>query len=425
MDTKNNKERISLDHEKEYYKKKVDELSGRILRLNYDLSEQSNTIEQFKKGYQIIAKVHKIIGTTQDISEIYNEIILGLFFYLQMDRAAVLVSSGGVDEFKPAYLKGFPESTVTGTKKKIIRIPKEILKNKVSVLANIETEADEFISTIKEEFGAPYFVLTPVVVDNEITAFIYGGRMKEVRYIGYSPFDKSYSDTFESIAGFAAAWIRELKRDEMINNERLRISKDMHDEIGANLTRISLMGEIINARKNVESKEKIANQCSSVIKETIEKLDEIVWAINPLNDNLRNFIAYIVEYSEEFFGSSEIKCRYNIPQSVPEIFLSSEKRHNLFLVVKEAMNNIQKYSKADCVNFSLILNEASYLKSFKFIIKDDGKGFDINSVAVTSNGLRNMEERIAAADGRFEIKTEPGAGTEISFTINAADNNSR
>ncbi len=209
-----------------------------------------------------------------------------------------------------------------------------------------------------------------------------------------------------------------LERQQSLERERSRISKDMHDEIGANLTRISLLSDVVISQAKEAKNDSTLHQISNFANDTIEKLDEIVWAVNPSNDNLKNLIAYIGEYAEGFFSSSEIKCRFNFPPIIPEIPLSSEKRHNFFLVVKEALNNVQKYSSAAYVTLTLLLNESS-AGSFKFIIQDDGIGFDCDSVFQTCNGIRNMKERMLSNGGYFELKTKPGEGTEIILIINS------
>ncbi len=207
--------------------------------------------------------------------------------------------------------------------------------------------------------------------------------------------------------------IKKLEEKQALEKERTRIARDMHDEIGANLTRISLLSGIINSQSDKKKNDASLNQITHSINETIEKLDEIVWAVNPSNDNLKNLAGYIIEYAEIFFEVSEIKCRFNLPDIIDEINLSSEKRHHLFLVVKEALNNVLKYSQAKRVTISLFI-ESSF---FTFTIKDDGKGFCPDSISSTSNGIKNMKERISLIEGEFKLISEVGEGTEIRLKI--------
>ena len=207
--------------------------------------------------------------------------------------------------------------------------------------------------------------------------------------------------------------IKKLEEKQALEKERTRIARDMHDEIGSNLTRISLLSGIINPRADKEKNTIALNQITDSVNETIEKLDEIVWAVNPSNDNLKKLTAYISEYAENYFEVSEIKCRFSFPEFIPEINLSSEKRHNLFLVIKEALNNALKYSQAKRVSISLVVE----LSFFKITIKDDGKGFSPELISNTSNGIKNMKERMDLIGGEFEIKSNIGEGTEIGLKI--------
>ncbi len=207
--------------------------------------------------------------------------------------------------------------------------------------------------------------------------------------------------------------IKKLEQKQALEKERTRIARDMHDEIGSNLTRISLLSGIINSRADKEKNTIALNQITDSVNETIEKLDEIVWAVNPSNDNLKKLTAYISEYAENYFEASEIKCRFSFPEFIPEIILSSEKRHNLFLVIKEALNNVLKYSQAKRVSISLVVE----LSFFKITIKDDGKGFNPELISKNSNGIKNMKERMDLIGGEFEIKSNIGEGTEIGLKI--------
>jgi len=182
----------------------------------------------------------------------------------------------------------------------------------------------------------------------------------------------------------------------------------MHDEVGAALTKIS----ILSAMNPDQYKSMNGNQIKSINKaanEAINKLDEIVWAVNPSNDNLKNLIAYISEYAENFFESSQVHCRFDFPITVPEINISSEVRHEVFLVIKEILTNIQRYSEAKFALIKLNLDK----ERIRFDIKDDGKGFDAVKVMETSNGIKNMKYRIKSIGGEIKIESAPGNGTQI------------
>lgn len=204
--------------------------------------------------------------------------------------------------------------------------------------------------------------------------------------------------------------LRELKQQQALEAERTRISKDMHDELGSSLTKITLLSEI--ARKKIGNIEEI-NKISDASREVVNNMDEIVWAVNPKNDSLENLAAYTLQYSQDFLSEAGLNCRFEYPDTIPSMMLSSDTRHNIFLVIKEALNNAVKHSGASEVSITLILNKTF----FEFLISDNGNGFSIENCDRFSNGLNNMEKRIADINGEFKITSQTGSGTLISIKI--------
>jgi len=142
-------------------------------------------------------------------------------------------------------------------------------------------------------------------------------------------------------------------------------------------------------------------------------MDEIVWAVNPKNDTLEKTIFYIAQYVEEYLSSTEIEFVIDIPDPVPVHFIHAELRHNLFLVVKEAVNNILKHSGADTVQLKILIANSI----FNLQLEDDGKGIDIKNVDQFSNGLKNMRKRIEDFNGSFEISNIEAKGTKITIKL--------
>src|SRR5262245_47248940 len=132
-----------------------------------------------------------------------------------------------------------------------------------------------------------------------------------------------------------------------LNNERLRISRDIHDNLGSRLTEMILLSDL--ARRNTAKAQELemhVGRLSNIAREVVRDLDAIVWAVNPKNDFLDNLAAYIFRYVEKFLGMTSIRFRVDVAEQMPHRPLSSEARHSLFLVVKEALNNIVKHSAA-------------------------------------------------------------------------------
>lgn len=199
-----------------------------------------------------------------------------------------------------------------------------------------------------------------------------------------------------------------------LERERVRISKDMHDELGASLTKISLLSEL--AKRNTHKPEEILGHLDKVsiaARETANTMDELVWAVNPKNDSLDNLAAYLLQYIEEYISDSNLQCKIELPDDLPPRHVSAEVRHHIFLVVKEGLNNIVKHSGATSVHASL-----SYVDSSLAIkLQDNGRGFSQQSVGRFSDGLGNMRRRMESIGGAFTVDSKLKQGTTIEISV--------
>jgi signal transduction histidine kinase len=145
----------------------------------------------------------------------------------------------------------------------------------------------------------------------------------------------------------------------------------------------------------------------------VQALDEIVWATNPKNDNLPRFAEYVSRFADECFENSSIRCWQEVPTDLPEAPLRSNVRHNIFLAVKEAFNNILKHSGATEVWLRLALHDSQV----HIEIEDNGHGFISSEIAQGGNGLDNMKTRLEECHGRMELISAPKNGSRIRFTF--------
>jgi signal transduction histidine kinase len=199
----------------------------------------------------------------------------------------------------------------------------------------------------------------------------------------------------------------------LLNDERLRISRDIHDNLGARLTEMILLSDL--AQKNKTKADEVdahVGNISKIAREVIRDLDAIVWAVNPKNDFVDNFATYIFQYVERFLGITSIRFRLDLPDGLPHSPLTSEIRHNLFLVAKEALNNIVKHSGASEVRVRLRMKNALLTLE----IDDNGKGFQTTAQR-RGNGLANMENRVCDVGGRLELVSQTGRGTRLHIQI--------
>jgi ligand-binding sensor domain-containing protein/signal transduction histidine kinase len=209
---------------------------------------------------------------------------------------------------------------------------------------------------------------------------------------------------------------RQLQQQASLEQERSRIARDLHDQLGANLTQVALLGEMAEADKNSPAEiEFHAQQISQAARETTRALDEIVWAVNPSNDTLEGLVTYACKYAQEYLALAGLRYRAEVPVQLPAIGIPPEVRHNVFLAFKEAVNNVVKHAQATEVRVRLQLLP----DGFRLNIEDNGRGpggMDTKAAA-TRNGLRNMRKRMKDIHGEFSIGPGSGAGTTVSLTV--------
>ena len=227
-----------------------------------------------------------------------------------------------------------------------------------------------------------------------------------------------------------------LEQQQALERERMRIARDMHDEMGSKLTKISFLSE--HAKVEAGSSGVLAGKIGSIAetsRELLQAMDEIVWVVNPQNDNLEQLAAYLGHYAVEYFQTTSIECDLRLPSAIPQHALSSEARHNLFLAFEEALNNALKHSGATSVRIEMIAN----LPDFEIQITDNGRGFTVpppfssarldNDLPLTNPGragygLRNMRQRLQDIGGECLIRSPAGSqgGTTVSMRIHLNGN---
>jgi signal transduction histidine kinase/ligand-binding sensor domain-containing protein len=221
--------------------------------------------------------------------------------------------------------------------------------------------------------------------------------------------------------------LERIQRQQTLERERTRIAKDIHDHLGANLTRISLLsqsahGELDNPVHAGAQLDRIFN----TTRELTRSLDEIVWAVNPQHDTLDSLTNYLGNFAQEFLVPINIRCRLDLPLQLPHCAITAEVRHNVFLAFKETLNNVAKHSAASEVTVSL----ATHADGFTVKVRDNGRGFDLSAAEsnpererlARGNGLKNMRQRLEKLGGRCKIETSPGNGTEITFVVHVRYN---
>jgi len=238
-----------------------------------------------------------------------------------------------------------------------------------------------------------------------------------------------------SLAGFTAsvggaAWsaarrrdrrrIEGLKRCHALEQERSRIARDIHDELGSNLTRIAWLSELAGADKTLPDQVEVhSRKIGGYARQMVRSLDEIVWAVNPCNDTLQSLAQYLTHLAHEYLGPTSVNCRLEIPADLPAVALPSEMRHDLFLAAKEAIHNILKHAAAREARIRLAVADGV----LTLVVEDNGRGFDpaAPSPSRPGHGLANLRQRMENLGGQFQCESAPGHGTRLTFTLKLPD----
>jgi len=211
-----------------------------------------------------------------------------------------------------------------------------------------------------------------------------------------------------------------LERERAIDAERTRIANDMHDDIGAGLTRINMLASTVRSDLDDRARlERGLTQIHETARSVTRAVDEIVWAVNPRHDTFESLVNYLERVAQDMLGAAQMQCRLDLPEALPDWHPSSEVRHHLVLAYKEALSNAVRHSSARRVTVSLTISPNECLLK----VADDGRGFAGATAsaetgrATSGNGIPAMQRRLAKIGGACELHAIPTGGTEVVFSI--------
>lgn len=206
-----------------------------------------------------------------------------------------------------------------------------------------------------------------------------------------------------------------LNQQRAVELERSRIARDIHDDLGANLTQIALLSELAQTDLDQPAQaQSHLQQIFTTAGAVARQLDEIVWAITPANDTLEEFASFVSKYAQDYLRVAGIRCRLEVPESMPKHPMSSAQRHDLFLAAKEALHNVVKHACADEVWLRLKIEK----NVLRLEIEDNGKGLAERADAgPRGHGLANMQNRLGHVGGTFEQRSRPSLGTLVRLAL--------
>jgi signal transduction histidine kinase len=200
----------------------------------------------------------------------------------------------------------------------------------------------------------------------------------------------------------------------MLQRERQRIARDIHDDLTSRLTELVLLGEVAQSDLPDQSPPREQfNAISEKARSLLKAMNEIVWVVNSQRDTLRDFVSYTTKHAQTFFQSTPIRCRFDIGAELSSVPLELGIRRNLFLAVKEALCNVVKHSNAAEVCLRIHQNE----NVLSVMVEDNGTGFELSERDSQRNGISNMSQRSAEAGGTCIVESSSGSGCRVQFIV--------
>jgi signal transduction histidine kinase len=204
-----------------------------------------------------------------------------------------------------------------------------------------------------------------------------------------------------------------LKQQRVLETERLRIAHDIHDDLGARITQISLLSAMAQENTSFPDMARADfDKVSKMSRELVAALYETVWAVNPENDNLEALGNYLCQMVKQSCERTVLRCRFHVLDLPHDVQVSSQTRHNISMAVKEAVHNIIKHAKASEVTIRMVFADGF----LEVTVHDDGSGFDLNGIN-RGNGLANMTQRLQNIGGSCLIESKPGQGTTVRMRL--------
>jgi len=203
---------------------------------------------------------------------------------------------------------------------------------------------------------------------------------------------------------------------------RTRIATDLHDDIGSSLSRMAILSEVVKQQLGGKSRQSapLLTEIADSARGLVDSMSDIVWAIDPRRDNLSNVVTRVRQFASDVLEAKKIKWDFQVPPEIDDLKLDAEQRRHVFLIFKEALNNIARH--ADCKSVLLKINLTHHQLVAE--VQDDGSGFvvqqnvqDASTNGRGGHGLKNMERRASQLGGRFTIQSSPGLGTHLKLTV--------
>jgi len=382
----------------------------------------------FRETYDpttVVSRFEEKLAGIYRADELKSNIVQGMDEIFHFSTFVLLIKKHELI-YEPVYAAGLDHQQLEGEYRITRELENRLHKQKVFSPGEMEqfpaflepTHAELVVPFLKDEQPYGFFLCGPKKSEKAYS-------IQDIRLL------MLIATRVISLFHTASLYQKDLDRQLMLERERVRISQDMHDDVGASLTRISMMSDLVKNRTDVGGG---AREWLGKISETsrglMEEMNQIIWALNPRNDNLEGLITYVRRFAFEYLEPAAVSCVFDLPGELPNQSLSVEVRRNIYLVVREALHNVVKHAGATKVIITLTSlpgrqdgfspspsGEGAGGRGVRLSIRDNGKGFDQDNLEFPGNGLINMKKRMHDIGGEFFIHSHPGEGTEIELEI--------
>ncbi|HYH85345.1 MAG TPA: ATP-binding protein, partial [Pyrinomonadaceae bacterium] len=216
-----------------------------------------------------------------------------------------------------------------------------------------------------------------------------------------------------------------IRRVVELERVRTRIATDLHDDIGASLSQIAILSEVVSARVGSDGDSPVSEPLATIAgtsREMVDSMSDIVWAINPKRDRLSDLAQRMRLFASDILSARDIRIRFSAPEAAKDVTVGADLRREIYLIFKETVNNLAKHSGATAAEVDFRLAGSRLV----VVVSDDGKGFDVNGasengdgerVSMGGHGLGSMRQRAEKLGGTYEVASEVGRGTKVTLKV--------
>jgi nitrate/nitrite-specific signal transduction histidine kinase len=372
------------------------------------LHDENAMLSRAVEELSILNDLARAVAGHSDLREILNTIVHRSLRALRAGQGVITL----VDESRSNTAKTFVRMVVRSSEKKEFHFNEGLLgwmqlHKKPLLLNNPRTDPD--FKRIPWDEPVKSLLCAPMMVKGKLTGVL----------TVYNAEGREFTHDDERLLSIIAAHMAQVVENARLNEEKrsmqLQIASDLHDDVASSLSSIALYAESLKrqlgnvSRQALETIEKM----SSLSLEAVDTMGDIVWSIAPEHDTLNELLFRMKNHALELCSAKEMRTELRIPEEISDRALAADVRRNIFLIFKEALNNVMNHSQARCVSIIVRINGGD----FEMMIKDDGIGFskDSGSRAGGGHGLRNMEKRAREIHATLTLQSGEGKGTTVKL----------